>query len=126
MIKDPLTSKIISICYEVHKELGHGYSEKVYENSLAIALDEAGLGAVQQHPINVYFREQLVGEYFADILVENNVILELEALEALRPEHQSQLINYLKGTRVERGLLINFGSPKVEIKRVYHPEFKSA
>ena len=86
MIKDPTTSKIISICYDVHSELGHGYSEKVYENSLAIALREAGLQAEQQHPINVFFREHLVGEFFADILVENQVILELKALESLRRE----------------------------------------
>ncbi len=121
MIHDSLTSKIISICYEVHNELGHGFSVKVHENSLVIALREAGLEAQQQHPIKVMFRGHTVGEYFVDILVENNVILELKALESLRPEHHSQIINYLKATNRERGLLINIGSPKLDIKRAHHP-----
>jgi len=125
MIHDSLTSKIISICYEVHNELGHGYSEKIYENSLAIALAETGLEVQQQHPINVFFRGYTVGEYFADILIESRVILELKALKTLLPEHHAQIINYLKATNLERGLLVNFGSPKLEIKRAQHPKLKT-
>ena len=70
----------------------------------------------------MYFRGYLVGEYFADILVESRVILELKALESLRPEHQAQLINYLKATRLDRGLLVHFGSPRIEVKRAYYPQ----
>ncbi len=122
MIKDPLTSKIISICHDVHAELGHGFNEKIFENSLAIALRQEGFEAKQQSPISVSFRGHIVGEFFADILVENSVILELKALESLRPEHQAQLINYLKATGHQTGLLLNFGAPKLEVRRAFHPK----
>lgn len=125
MIQDPITSKIISIAYQVHSELGHGFNEKIFENSLAIALTEDGFKASQQHPINVHFRGHLVGEFYADILVEDTIILELKALTVLAPEHHAQLINYLKATNLQTGLLLNFGTPKLQIKRAHHPNLPS-
>ena len=115
-----LTDTIIKSCYEVHNELGIGFSEKVYENSLLIALQENSLNAVVQSPLKVYFRKQIVGEYFADLIVNESIILELKALNALTGEHQAQLINYLKATNINTGLLINFGKPGLEIKRQYN------
>lgn len=125
MIKDSVTSKIISIAYQVHAELGHGFNERIYENSLAIALVQEGFQVSQQHPSKVHFRGQAVGEFFADILVNNSIILELKALSALAPEHHAQLINYLKATNLQTGLLLNFGYPKLQIKRAYHPNLAS-
>ena len=91
--------------------------ESVYEKSLAIALQEKGLQVQCQHPIQVRFRNRVVGEYYADLLVEGKVIVELKAVKAIAPEHQAQIINYLKATGIEVGLLINFGSSKLEYKR---------
>ncbi len=125
MIQDPVTSKIISIAYQVHTELGHGFNEKTFENSLTIALIQEGFQASQQHPINVHFRGHLVGEFFADILVNDAVILELKALTNLAPEHHAQLINYLKASNLQTGLLLNFGTPKLQVKRAYHPNLTS-
>ncbi len=115
-----LTDIVIKSCYEVHNELGIGFSEKVYENSLLIALQENGLDAVAQLPLKVYFRNRIVGEYLADLVINESIILELKALKALAGEHQAQLINYLKATNINTGLLINFGKPGLEIKRQYN------
>ncbi len=101
------------------KELGSGFLESVYEKALLFALEHKGILARPQVPIKVNFRGNIVGEFFADILVEEKVIVELKALKALLPEHQAQLINYLKATGMDVGLLVNFGSPKLEVKRVY-------
>jgi GxxExxY protein len=112
-----LTDKIIRTYYDVYNMLGFGFLEKVYENALAIRLRRAGLAAVQQHPISVYFDGIAVGDYFADLLVEDAVILELKAVKVITAEHEAQLINYLKATKYEVGLLLNFGpSPKVTRK----------
>lgn len=119
MNPNPLLDKIIKACYEVHKELGIGFIEKVYENALIIALKDLGLNASQQCPLEVYFRDQVVGDYFADIIVEDEVIIELKAVKSLLPEHQAQLINYLNATRTKSGLLINFAKKGLEIKRAY-------
>ncbi|MCH6256272.1 GxxExxY protein [Puniceicoccaceae bacterium K14] len=119
MKSDPLTQTIIKACYQVHEELGTGFSEKVYENALIIALNDLGFESQQQHPINVYFRNQIVGEYFADIIVSNTIILELKTVSSLLPEHQAQLINYLTATNTQTGLLINFAKKGLEIKRLY-------
>ncbi|MDQ8180823.1 GxxExxY protein [Pelagicoccus sp. SDUM812005] len=125
MIQDPVTSKIITIAHQVHAELGHGFNEKIFENSLAIALTEDGFKVSQQHPIDVHFRGHLVGEFFADILVDDTLILELKALTALAPEHHAQLINYIKAANLQTGLLLNFGAPKLQVKRAYHPNLPS-
>jgi len=111
-----LTSKIISCFYKVYNTLGFGFLEKVYENALLIELNDAGLNVERQKPIKVYYEDKLIGEYFADLIVENKIILELKAAESLIEEHELQLINYLKATDVELGLLLNFGK-KPEIRR---------
>ena len=111
-----LTSRIISCFYKVYNKLGFGFLEKVYENALLIELTKNELKIGRQKPINVYYDNKLVGEYFADLIVEDKVIIELKAAETLIEEHELQLINYLKATNIEVGLLLNFGR-KPEIKR---------
>ena len=111
-----LTSTIISCFYRVYNKLGYGFLEKVYENALKIELENKGLSVEKQKPIAVYYNQHLVGEYFADLIVENKVILELKAAESLCEEHEFQLINYLKATDIEVGLLLNFGK-KPQISR---------
>ena len=121
-----LTQKIIGAFYQVYNELGYGFSEKVYENALVSELIELGFQVEQQKQILVYYGGQAVGEYFADIVVNNVVIVELKAVHHLLDEHQAQLLNYLKATTIEVGLLLNFG-PKAEIKRkVYDNERKGS
>ncbi len=115
-LHEALTNQIIGAFYRVYNELGFGFLEKVYENALMLALKDVGLKGGSQYPIKVFFNGQTVGEYFADIVVEEKVIIEIKALKRLQPEHESQLLNYLKATRIEVGLLLNFG-PKPEIKR---------
>lgn len=114
-----LTEKIIEACLEVMKELGSGFLESVYEKALLIILRQKGIAVQSQVPLKVSFRGEVIGDFFADILVENKVIVELKAVKALIPEHQAQLINYLKATGIDVGLLINFGTPKLEVKRVH-------
>ena len=113
---EELTSLIISCFYDVYNELGFGFLEKVYENALKYKLEQVGVDVQKQAPIKVFFEEVLVGEYFADLVVNNDVIIELKAVESLKEVHELQLINYLKATEVEIGLLLNFGK-KPEIRR---------
>ena len=114
-----LTEKIIEACLEVMKELGSGFLESVYEKALLIILKQKSIAAQSQVPLKVSFRGEVVGEFFADIFVENKVIVELKAVKALMPVLQAQLINYLKATGIDVGLLINFGTPKLEVRRVH-------
>jgi len=114
-----LTDKIIACAYDVYNQLGFGFSEKVYENSMMIKIAQKGLTAVQQAPVNVFFEEQLVGEYFSDIHVENKVIVELKAISTLQKAHEAQLIHYLKATGIKVGLLLNFGEKLKVVRRVY-------
>ena len=111
-----LTQAIIKDAYYVYNKLGHGFLEKVYERALFKRLKDSGIFVQKQVPVDVYFEEELVGEYFADLIVDESVIVELKAVEALHPMHEVQLVNYLKATEIEVGLLINFGD-KIEIKR---------
>lgn len=104
-----ITDKVIKGFYKVYNTLGYGFLEKVYENALYIELKEMGLFVEKQKQIKVYYGEKEVGEYYADIVAENNVIVELKAAESLCEEHEFQLINYLKATDIEVGLLLNFG-----------------
>lgn len=104
-----LTEKIIGAFYAVYNELGHGFLESVYEESLVIALRELGLVMDRQVPIPVWFRGHKVGDFRADILVENSVLLELNSVRSLDPSHEAQLLHYLKATEIEIGLLLNFG-----------------
>ena|SRR3989304_1988951 len=109
MLHEEITSDIINAFYKVHNALGYGFLEKVYENALAMELAERGHGVRQQVPIQVYYEDKAVGEYFADMLIDDKVILELKTAESIAKEHEAQLINYLKATKVEIGLLLNFG-----------------
>ena len=112
-----LSEKVIGCAYKVSNSLGSGFLEKVYENALAIELRKNGMLVLQQHAIHVLYDGVVVGDYFADILVENVLVVEIKALSALHDSHKAQLLNYLKATTLKLGLLINFGRPKVEIRR---------
>ncbi|HEV8589531.1 MAG TPA: GxxExxY protein [Pyrinomonadaceae bacterium] len=124
MTDDELTEKIIGCAYTVHNKLGPGFLEKVYENALRIELEKSGLTVKQQEPIAVLYDGQIVGEYYADLWVGERVIVELKAALALVKEHEVQLVNYLTATKVELGLLLNFGhSVQVKLKyREYKPK----
>jgi len=111
-----ITEKIIKAFYQVYNTLGYGFLEKVYENAMLIELKKLGLTAIPQSPIKVYYEEQIVGEYFADILVNEKVIVEIKSAKSLTEGNEAQLLNYLKATDIEVGLLLNFG-PKPEVKR---------
>ena len=112
-----LTGKIIGVFYEVHRELGHGFLESVYQRSLRIALEDAGLHVCCPVAIPVSFRGQRVGNFEGDMLVERSVLLELKVVRALDSSHQAQLLNYFWATEIEVGLLLNFGL-KPEFKRL--------
>jgi len=112
-----LTYKINGAVYEVNKELGSGFLEKVYEKALLLELSDRGIKAESQVPIKVEYKGKEVGDYYADIIVEKKVILEIKAVEALKKIHEAQLLNYLKATGYKIGLLINFTHPKAVIKR---------
>jgi GxxExxY protein len=111
-----LTEKIIKAAYTVHNVLGFGFLEKIYQNALIIELRKMGLNILSEEPITVYYENEIVGQYVADIIVEKKVILELKAVKDLAIIHEVQLVNYLKATSIEVGLLINFGH-SVQIKR---------
>ena len=117
MKHEEITKAVIGCAFEVINELGAGFLESVYEHALIIALEQKGLSTQAQHPIKVMFRGKCVGDFLADLLVEEKVIVELKAVKAIAPEHQAQIINYLNATGIEVGLLINFGNPKLEYKR---------
>lgn len=114
-----LTEKIIAVFYEVYNELGHGFLESVYHKSLALALNEKGLLVQSPVEIPVFFRGHKVGDFEADLLVEKCVLLELKAARILDSSHKAQLLNYLRATEIEIGLLLNFGV-KPEIKRLIY------
>ncbi len=112
-----LTCRIRGAVFQVNKQLGSGFLEKVYENALLVELRNIGLSAEAQVPVKVRYKGHEIGEYFADIVVENQVIIELKAIEALQRSHEAQLLNYLKATGYKVGLLINFTHPRAQIKR---------
>ena len=114
---DDITYQIRGAVFEVNRVLGHGFLEKVYEKALLVELRRRGLSAESQIPLKVVYKNELVGEYFADIVVEDRILLELKAVESLQRIHEAQLLNYLKATDYKIGLLINFTYPKAEIKR---------
>ncbi|MCK9206891.1 MAG: GxxExxY protein [Salinivirgaceae bacterium] len=120
-----ITSIIISSFYKVYNTLGSGFLEKVYENALFIELKKNGLFCQKQVPLTVFYEGEKVGDYFADIIVENKIILELKAAEALVPEHEAQLVNYLRATEIEVGLLLNFGKKPEHKRKVLTNEFKN-
>jgi len=119
-----LSDQIIQIFYQVYNELGYGFLERVYQNAFYIALKQAGFEVEAHRKIKVWFRGVEVGEYFADLIVNNLIIIELKATETLVDEHEAQLVHYLRGTDIEVGLLLNFGK-KPQIKRkVYDNNLK--
>ncbi len=122
MTDDELTKQIIGCAYKVHNALGSGFLEKVYENALRIELEKQGLRVRQQQPISVVYEGQIVGEYYANLWVDERVVLELKATQTLVKEHEVQLVNYLTATRTDHGLLLNFG-PSVQVKRKFR-EYK--
>ena len=119
-----LTEKIIGIFYDVYNELGYGFLESVYEESLVIALRDAGLAVDRQVSVPVWFRRRKVGEFRADVMVEKAVLLELKCARALDPSHEAQLLHYLKSTEIEIGLLLNFGTKPQFRRLVFENERK--
>jgi GxxExxY protein len=113
-----ITYEINGAVFEVNKVLGPGFLEKVYQNALMVELKSRGLKAESQVPIKVFYKGDKVGEYIADILVEDKVIIELKTVENIDKMHEAQLLNYLKATRIQIGLLVNFKHSKAEIKRM--------
>ena len=116
MIREELTDRIIGAFYKVYNELGFGFLENVYQNALYLELTGQGFSVEAQKPIDVYYQNRVVGKYKADLVVNEEIILELKAVDYLVKEHELQLINYLKATQIEIGLLLNFGA-KPEIRR---------
>ena len=124
LIHGGLTSEILEVYYHVYNTLGYGFLEKVYENALIISLKKKGLYPARQVPLKVYFESELVGDYFADIIVNDSVIVEIKAAESLHPSHEAQLLNYLKATEIEVGLLLNFGEKPEFKRRIYSNNLK--
>jgi GxxExxY protein len=111
-----LSKQVIAAAYRVHKELGYGFAEKVYKNALAIELQEAGIKCSLEVPLKVIYHEKTVGDYCADMIVDDKIIVEVKAVNNLASIHEVQLVNYLKATGLHIGLLINFGE-SVKVKR---------
>lgn len=117
LFKD-LSYKIVGLAMQAHTELGYGFLEKIYENALMVLFEENGINAQQQFPVKVQFHGRVVGDYIADILVENSIILELKAQDQLIDFHRAQTLNYLKATDFRLALLLNFGKRKLEYERL--------
>jgi len=113
-----LSQCVIGCAFEVSNTLGVGFFEKVYENALCVEFQKQGLNFIRQKSVDVSYKGNLVGEYITDIIVEDSLLLELKAVKTLCSEHEAQLINYLKVTGLTYGLLLNFGKPKLGIKRM--------
>lgn len=119
-----LTGTILEGFYHVYNTLGYGFLEKVYENSLAVFLRRRDIEVLQQEPVSVYYEGEEVGEYFADLIVEWKVIVELKSAESLCAAHEAQLLNYLKATKTEVGLLLNFGRKPEHKRKVFSNDRK--
>lgn len=117
-IDDPVSERIIGCAFKAREALGHGFLEKVYENALAHELHKAGLGVQQQAGIEVFYDGVNVGIYFADLLVDGRILVELKSVKALDDAHMAQCLNYLKATGLQTCLLLNFGKTKVEVRRL--------
>ena len=124
LLHKDITDDILKAFYHTYNTLGYGFLEKVYENSLSHILRQMNHAVKQQYPITVYFDGIVVGEYFADVLVDDKVIVELKASEAIAKEHEAQLLNYLRATDIEVGLLLNFGKKPEFRRKVYSNERK--
>ncbi|MBS0651725.1 MAG: GxxExxY protein [Verrucomicrobia bacterium] len=121
MLYSDFSEKIIGCCFEVMRELGTGFWEKVYKNALFIAMKQKGLNVSVEQTFEVTFRNCKIGRYVADLIVENVIVVELKCCTTLLPEHKAQVINYLKASGMSVGLLVNFGQQKLEYKRLRHP-----
>ncbi|MDQ0476448.1 GxxExxY protein [Chryseobacterium sp. MDT2-18] len=119
LLHQEISDKIIKAFYAVYNTLGYGFLEKVYENAMMLELRGMGLNVQRQVPVRVFYKDQLVGEYFADLLVEELIIIELKAAENIVEAHECQLINYLKATELEIGLLLNFGKKPQFKRKIY-------
>lgn len=120
LLNEGLTSKILKCCFDVSNELGAGFLESVYERALLVALSQAGLQAENQVALKVKFRNVIVGDFFADLIVDGTVLIELKSVIRILPEHKAQVINYLNATGIRTGLLVNFGTARIEYYRL-HP-----
>ena len=118
-MNDQLTKQVIGVAFQVHNTLGFGFLESVYEKAMSLELDKPGIAHERQWPISVYYDEQLVGEFACDLFVADNLIVELKSVAQLATVHEVQLVNYLAATRIDVGLLINFGPTQVDVKRKY-------
>ncbi|PIR02960.1 MAG: GxxExxY protein [Candidatus Magasanikbacteria bacterium CG11_big_fil_rev_8_21_14_0_20_43_7] len=127
MLKEEHTTKLIlEAYYNVYNRLGYGFLEKVYENALILELGRLGLHGLRQVKIDVYDLEKKVGEYFADVIVDDRVIIEIKAAEGIREEHEAQLLNYLRATHIEVGLLLNFGKKPQFKRQVFENQYKKS
>ncbi|MBA4155244.1 GxxExxY protein [Flavobacterium sp.] len=124
MLHKNITDQIIKAFYNVYNKLGYGFLERVYENAMLIELNKIGLTCEKQKAIAVYYNEVVVGNYFADIIVNDCVIVELKACESIHEEHELQIINYLKATEMEVALLLNFGKTPQVKRKMYSNQFK--
>jgi GxxExxY protein len=125
LLLSDITRMVLGCCFDVMNELGSGFLKAVYKNALYLVLKEKGLLVEVEKRYDVIFRDQKIGLYCADLIVENQVIIELKCCESIQNEHQAQLINYLKVTGIKVGLLVNFGNKNVDYKRLHHPDFHS-
>ena len=125
LLHQSITNTILKVYYEVYNELGHGFLEKVYQNAMYLELKARGLKVESQKEVKVHFKQQLVGEYYADLIVENKVIIELKVAEVLMNAHVAHTINYLKATPIEIGILLNFGA-EPEFKRLIYTNNKKS
>ncbi|MEJ0106823.1 MAG: GxxExxY protein [Bacteroidota bacterium] len=123
LLHEETTDKIISCFYKVYNTLGYGFLEKVYENALIHELKKQGFNALAQFPVDVFYEDEKVGVYFADINVDSKVILEIKAKEIIAKEHELQLVNYLKATNIEIGLLLNFGKNQ-NLRKIFTNDLK--
>ncbi|MHC4998765.1 MAG: GxxExxY protein [Planctomycetota bacterium] len=118
LIHKELVYEVVGCAMKVHRELGYGFLEKVYENSMMVLLNKKSIKAKQQFPVPVHFENVIVGEYFADFMIEDKILVELKTVEKITNVHFAQVLNYLKATGIKLGLLINFGPRKLEYERI--------
>lgn len=118
LIHKELVYRVVGCAMKVHRELGYGFLEKVYENALMYLLNKENIRARQQYPVSVLFEDKIVGEYIADILIEDKILIEIKTVEKTINVHCAQVLNYLKATGIRLGLLVNFGPQKLEYERI--------
>lgn len=118
LLHKDLSYRLVGMAMKVHRELGRGFLERVYENAMAILLRKESLSFQQQFPLKVYFEGQIVGDYFADMIVENKIILEFKSAENLSPAYKAQAVNYLRATGLELAIIINFGQDSLQYERI--------